>query len=91
MGIGDIEAQPAVAHLDDSGKVGTKVGRERIHSALPPHESYEGRHRFDPQATWTRAEERKVVLKTDLHLLTWLSVMVYICLRNLPKSLLTAI
>jgi len=27
------------------------------------HAKYEGRHRFDPQFTWTAAEERQVVRK----------------------------
>ena len=27
------------------------VGRENLSEALPPHESYEGRHRWDPSAT----------------------------------------
>ena len=54
----------------------TRIGRENLSDALPPHESYEGLHRYDPGATWTEAEERKVVRKTDLILLSWLCVMV---------------
>ena len=53
------------------------VGRENLSDTLPPHESYEGRHRFNPNATWTGAEERKVVRKTDLYLLTWLCLMFF--------------
>lgn len=53
------------------------VGRENLSGALPPHESYEGRHRWDPAATWTEDEERRVVRKTDLYLLSWLCVMVH--------------
>jgi hypothetical protein len=56
----------------------TRIGREHLSDALPPHESYEGLHRYDPGATWTEAEERRVVRKTDLLLLSWLCVMVYI-------------
>jgi hypothetical protein len=52
------------------------VGREHLSSTLPPHESYEGRHRWDPQATWTPEEEARVVRKTDLKLLTWVCFMV---------------
>ncbi|KAH8898923.1 major facilitator superfamily transporter [Thozetella sp. PMI_491] len=55
----------------------TLVGRENLADTLPPHETYEGRHRFDPYASWTIAEERKVVRKTDLYLLTWLCVMFF--------------
>ncbi len=52
------------------------VGRENIADALPPHESYEGKHRWDPAATWTPQEEARVVRKTDLYLLSWLCLMV---------------
>ncbi|KAH8594418.1 major facilitator superfamily transporter [Bisporella sp. PMI_857] len=53
------------------------VGRENIRDALPPHESYEGIHRWDPEATWTEAEEAAVVRKTDIRLLTWLCLMFF--------------
>lgn len=62
----------------------TNVGRENLADALPPHESYEGSHRYDPAATWTEAEERKVVRKTDLYLLVWICVMV----RNFPLEVM---
>jgi hypothetical protein len=77
MGSDDIEARPSdVGPGDDIVKAPVEVGRENIHATVPPHESYEGRHRFDPTASWSIAEERKVVRKTDLMLLTWLCVMV---------------
>ncbi|KEF56225.1 uncharacterized protein A1O9_07806 [Exophiala aquamarina CBS 119918] len=53
------------------------AGRENLSTALPPHESYEGRHRWDPSFTWTEAEERRLVRKTDLYLLSWLCVMFF--------------
>lgn len=53
------------------------VGRENIADALPPHESYEGKHRWDPAATWTPQEEARVVRKTDLYLLSWLCLMFF--------------
>ncbi len=53
-----------------------RVGRENLSDSIAPHETYEGRHRYDPGATWTEQEERKVVWKTDLYLLTWICVMV---------------
>lgn len=65
-----------VADQDVDMKGDILVGRENIHNTLPPHESYEGRHRHDPLAEWTAAEERSVVRKTDLRLLSWLCIMV---------------
>jgi hypothetical protein len=52
------------------------VGRENLSNALPPHESYEGRHRWDPDAIWSDKEEARLVWKTDLYLLSILCVMV---------------
>lgn len=58
----------------DKGVV--EVGRENIYLSIRPHESYEGGHRFDPYASWSAAEERRVVRKTDIRLLGWLCIMV---------------
>lgn len=55
----------------------TEVGRENLASKVPPHESYEGRHRWDPSLEWTPEEERKVVRKTDLYLMSWICVMFF--------------
>lgn len=77
MGTDDIEARRSdAAAADDLVKAPVDVGRQNIHASLPPHDSYEGRHRFDPTVSWSIEEERKVVRKTDLYLLTWLCVMV---------------
>ncbi|KAH6894434.1 major facilitator superfamily domain-containing protein [Thelonectria olida] len=80
MGNLDIEARPATLVRSDSGDVAkgqVEVGRENLHAALPPHESFEGAHRFDPTASWAPEEERRVVRKTDLRLLTWLCLMFF--------------
>ncbi|KAF4983915.1 hypothetical protein FZEAL_792 [Fusarium zealandicum] len=79
MGTADIEASPAVARLSsvDIAKTHVGVGRQELHSALPPHDTYEGGHRWDPLATWTAEEEKKVVRKTDLRLLSWLCLMFF--------------
>ncbi len=52
------------------------VGQENLSGAIPPHESYEGAHRWDPTATWTPEEEAQVVRISDKYLLSWLCVMV---------------
>lgn len=70
----------SVAHASDVSDISdvalALVGRERLSDRLPPHETYEGRHRWDPDLTWTPEEERKVVRKTDFYLLSCLCVMV---------------
>lgn len=57
-------------------KVFVAVGLEHLASVVSPHESYEGYHRFDSTASWTPKEERRVVLKTDFLLLSWICFMV---------------
>jgi len=73
----DIEAAPRARVSEDavSLKGSTKVGREELADVVAPHETYEGRHRFDPEAKWSLEEERRVVWKTDLRLLSWLCLM----------------
>jgi hypothetical protein len=73
----DIEIAPQARISEDGNslKAPTHVGREELSGVVPPHESYEGRHRFDPEAKWTAEEERRVVRKTDLRLLTWLCLL----------------
>jgi hypothetical protein len=73
----------SIAHVSDVSHVSqAQVGRERLSDRLPPHESYEGRHRWDPDLTWTADEERKVVRKTDFYLLSCLCVMVRFSSRS---------
>lgn len=40
-----------------------------------PHYLYEGLHRFDPRADWTKVEEEKVVKKIDAKIMSWCCVM----------------
>ncbi|KAL2801798.1 major facilitator superfamily domain-containing protein [Aspergillus granulosus] len=53
------------------------VGQEHLAGVVPPHESYEGHHRFDPTASWSPEEERRVVWKTDMMLMSWLCLMFF--------------
>lgn len=77
--------EPSVSH-----KPVVEVGRENLSDAVLPHELYEGLHRYDPGATWTEQEERRVVWKTDLYFLSWICVM-FFCLQldrgNLSNAL----
>lgn len=52
------------------------VGRQNLSDQIPPHDTYEGKHRWDPAATWTHDEEKKLIRKTDFILLSWLCLMV---------------
>ena len=63
--------QPSVSQHSD-----VQVGIENLSKTTPPHESYEGVHRWDPLATWTPEEEAALVRKTDFYLLTWVCLMV---------------
>ncbi|KAL4891568.1 MFS transporter [Aspergillus ambiguus] len=60
-----------------SSKGAENVGQQCLAGVTPPHESYEGYHRFDPSATWTPREERAVVWKTDMLLLTCICLMFF--------------
>ncbi|KAB8071673.1 MFS transporter [Aspergillus leporis] len=62
---------------DDSFKASIAVGQENLASVTTPHESFEGYHRFDPSASWTAKEERAIIFKTDLLLLSWVCVMFF--------------
>lgn len=77
----DIEATPHTARVSDTDanslKSSSHVGRQELANIVHPHASYEGHHRFDPHASWSIEEERRVVLKTDLRLLTWLCLMMF--------------
>ena len=66
----------------ESSKASIGVGQEQLAGVTPPHETYEGYHRFDPLASWSVKEEKAVIFKTDILLLSWVCVMVclFICL-----------
>lgn len=87
MGSADIESSlaTAVRTSSDIDKTSVGVGRTELHTALPPHASYEGAHRFDPAAEWTPEEERAIVRKTDIRLLSWLCLMVCLLMHD-PAS-----
>ncbi|KAJ4993661.1 MFS transporter [Stagonosporopsis vannaccii] len=74
----DIEAvRSRISEDVGSLKAPTAVGRQELADIIPPHDTYEGKHRFDPTASWTVEEERRVVWKTDLKLLPWLCLMMF--------------
>ncbi|KAF2721643.1 MFS general substrate transporter [Polychaeton citri CBS 116435] len=60
---------------DDTPTSSSSVSRNDI--SLKPSDSYEGSHRWDPDATWTPQEETRVVRKIDSRLLAWICVMFF--------------
>ena len=42
-----------------------------------PIETYEGKHRYDPKATWSREEERSLIRKLDVRVCAWCCLMFF--------------
>ena len=81
IGLDQDAASPTMTKLDiertsESDQNSPLMGRDNLYDSLPPHESYEGLHRYDPAAKWTADEEAAVVRKTDMYLLSWICLMV---------------
>lgn len=53
------------------------VQEASLAEVTPPSTDYEGYGHWDPTMTWTPEEERKVILKTDMFLLTALCCMMF--------------
>ena len=55
----------------------SSLGQGGLVESLESHDTYESKHRWDPTAIWSPREERIVVRKTDLYLLTWICIMFF--------------
>lgn len=42
-----------------------------------PIDTYEGRHRYDPKATWTKAEETALIRRLDIRVCAWCCFMFF--------------
>ncbi|QRW04072.1 major facilitator superfamily transporter [Ceratobasidium sp. AG-Ba] len=62
---------------DDAGLSHPLVGNEELWRSTRPHDNYEGLHRWDPTATWDAKEEKALVRKIDIRLMTWLCLMFF--------------
>ncbi|KAL7412614.1 major facilitator superfamily domain-containing protein [Mrakia frigida] len=47
------------------------LDNKELRDYYAPVDSYEGRHRFDPESTWTEEEENAVVRKVDLRVMSF--------------------
>lgn len=72
------QVQPATSTYDgDDSDKSAVVGRDKLSNAVPPDDKFEGKHRWDPEATWTPEEEKAVVRKADIWLMSWVCVMFF--------------
>ena len=58
--------------LDDAETVGDSLRRY-----YAPIDTYEGRHRYNPKATWTLEEEKRLVRRLDWRICSWCCLMFF--------------
>lgn len=56
------------SHQYGTGDVFAQGGQQQYYE---PIEEYEGRHRYDPAAQWTEAEEKKLIRRVRADCLSW--------------------
>ena len=74
-------ARPHISHADTSDEEVSTYGlqpelvRKGDQTSLEryyvPIDTYEGRHRYDPKATWSKEEETALIKKLDLRVCAW--------------------
>ncbi|KAH8906744.1 MFS general substrate transporter [Coniochaeta sp. PMI_546] len=62
------------SHHYGTGDVFAQGGQMRYYE---PIAEYEGRHRYDPAAQWTEAEEKKLVRRLDYKICSWVCLMFF--------------
>ncbi|KAB5585756.1 major facilitator superfamily domain-containing protein [Coniochaeta sp. 2T2.1] len=62
------------SHQYVSGEVFAQGGQ---HQYYEPIAEYEGRHRYDPAAQWTEAEEKRLIRRLDYKICTWVCLMFF--------------
>ena len=60
-----------------TGNVTTLRDDVSIDKYYVPIDTYEGRHRYDPKASWTSAEERALAWRLDLRVCAWVCLMFF--------------
>ena len=70
-------SEEELAGKDPNTGVVTSDGRVGIEQYYVPIDTYEGRHRYDPKATWTKAEERALIRRLDIRVCAWCCLMFF--------------
>ncbi|MCJ1354999.1 MAG: hypothetical protein MMC33_004990 [Icmadophila ericetorum] len=55
----------------------SSVSEDQLTNYYAPIDSYEGKHRYDPTAQWTAAEEKVLVRKLDYRICAWVCFMFF--------------
>jgi hypothetical protein len=63
------------SHQYGTGDVFAQGGQQQYYE---PIEEYEGRHRYDPAAQWTEAEEKKLIRRVRADCLSWSPIPEYL-------------
>lgn len=75
-GVAKSQAKPSFDTASASGS-DVQSTSPLLADVIPPHEDYEGHAHWDPTMTWTEKEERRVVWKTDIALLSAVCCMMF--------------
>lgn len=59
----DSPSQNEISEVFSQGKSDPKAEERSLESYYVPITAYEGRHRYDPKATWSQAEETSLIRK----------------------------
>ncbi|KAL8722092.1 MAG: hypothetical protein Q9225_001336 [Loekoesia sp. 1 TL-2023] len=60
-----------------NGGLSSKVEEVGLEKYYVPIDTYEGRHRYDPKATWSEAEERALIQRLDLRVCAYCCLMFF--------------
>lgn len=58
-------------------EIGIEGDEASLEEFYVPIEAYEGRHRYDPKATWTTEEERALIKRLDVRVCAWCCLMFF--------------
>ena len=77
--------QSKYANASEEESIGGSLKPERtpegddisLEKYYAPIDTYEGRHRYEPQATWSQAEEKALIRKLDVRVCAWCCLMFF--------------